>query len=132
MPLKSTLAYIAGFFDGEGSVTVTSAGYLEVRVANRVLEPLALIQETFGGSIQIKAGGVAQIVLGPKAGRIMLEAILPYLRVKRDVATVGIALNLLPYGTAITDTSHLELRVQIYKLNRRTSPIAQGLAKLIS
>jgi hypothetical protein len=45
------LAYIAGFFDGEGSVFLQTHGSVEVRIAQVDRRPLDLVVEHFGGRV---------------------------------------------------------------------------------
>lgn len=101
------LAYIGGFFDGEGMVTINprqSEYYLMIRVSNNNEEPLRYIRSVLGcGNVRI---------IEPKGNRSMsyiwqcfgleaagvLEQLLPYLRVKKELASLGIALVYTPVG----------------------------------
>ncbi len=58
MEIETRLAYLAGFFDGEGCVSVGNNGNITLRVINTNLEVLELFKETLGGSI----GNRTQIV----------------------------------------------------------------------
>lgn len=58
MHAETRLAYLAGFFDGEGCVYIlrrrgkTSVGYdLEASFTSSDIEPLALAQREFGGTV---------------------------------------------------------------------------------
>jgi len=58
MEIETRLGYLAGFFDGEGCVSVGDNGNITLRVINTNLEVLELFKETLGGSI----GNRTQIV----------------------------------------------------------------------
>lgn len=100
--VDAELAYLAGFFDGEGCVSIIHTPargehYYEVRVsANQVdPSPLYVMQRRFGGRLvplhrnpehrQI----YGWIVTGPR-GREALEAMLPFLTVKRTQAILAV------------------------------------------
>jgi len=96
------LAYLAGLFDGEGSVSMAhrykgkhkTGGpgtwfQLTVVIRNRNRECLELAQELFGGSINVqrfKSKGWADCYrwqAGAKVGIAFLQAINPYVIIKR-------------------------------------------------
>jgi len=58
MEIEIRLGYLAGFFDGEGCVSVGDNGNIALRVINTNLEVLELFKEKLGGSI----GSRTQIV----------------------------------------------------------------------
>ena len=61
LPSEATLAYLAGFFDGDGCVsneTSLSGCCLSVVQSFDQAEVLMLFRETFGGSIALERGGV--------------------------------------------------------------------------
>lgn len=99
--VDAEIAYLAGFFDGEGCVSIIHTPargehYYEVRVsANQVdPSPLYVMQRRFGGRLiplATKPGLRQQygwIVTGPR-GRAALEAMLPFLIVKRTQAILA-------------------------------------------
>jgi hypothetical protein len=45
------IAYAAGFFDGEGCITISKNGAVDVRVVNTSKKVLLKLQSIFGGSI---------------------------------------------------------------------------------
>lgn len=45
------IAYIAGFFDGEGCVTVGKNGAVDVRIVNTGYATLLKVQSVFGGNV---------------------------------------------------------------------------------
>lgn len=50
--MKDTdIAYTAGFFDGEGCITISKNGAIDVRIINTSKPVLLKIQSIFGGSI---------------------------------------------------------------------------------
>lgn len=96
------LAYMAGFFDGEGSVEVYAyerkadnngggaAGSLSISATQKVNAPLLGMQSMWGGSIRRNARGLFEWkVSGGKAAQALRE-MLPYLIVKRRQAELAI------------------------------------------
>jgi hypothetical protein len=89
-----TLAYLAGFFDGEGCIGMydkgTSKG-LKVTVAQIDSKPIELFQSVFGGNIGIQKAKPGYRNLsrlqyhGPKA-KDVLANLYPYLIVKKERA----------------------------------------------
>mgnify|MGYP001596342609 FL=1 len=62
---ETTLAYLAGFIDGEGNIGIRKgarkaclnlAYWAEMRVGNTRIEPLQLLQSTFGGHMYLRDG----------------------------------------------------------------------------
>ena len=101
----TVLSYFAGFFDGEGSISIAkvlnkrnnSWNYiLSVQCSQTVKEPILLLQQIFGGSVQernrdpkYKTNWHWQI-----RGQIalnFLRTMQPYLWLKRNKAQIGIA-----------------------------------------
>jgi hypothetical protein len=98
LPLP-TVEFVAGFFDGEGSVSINKPSYtLHARVANTYRLGLEVIAQSFRGMCSLDED-VTQTprrrvkyfleFSGPNA-RKFLEIILPYLLFKRAVAGIGI------------------------------------------
>jgi hypothetical protein len=108
-------AYAAGFFDGEGYVTITKQSrgdtyYLRVGISNTCREPLEYIQGLWYGSLFDHAGRYdgyngrhARLAAykwyahGPKAAAFLLD-LLPYLRVKNEQALLGLEFQDLKRG----------------------------------
>lgn len=44
-------AYAAGFFDGEGCITISKNGAVDIRIANTAYNVLSYLQHHFGGTI---------------------------------------------------------------------------------
>ncbi|MFH0957947.1 MAG: LAGLIDADG family homing endonuclease [Pseudomonadota bacterium] len=104
---KIDLAYFAGFFDGEGSVTIHENGSpsprgkvpnhtLQVSIGNTDPRVLEILHQQFGGSLTIRYvvkknhRNVAQWTIRAAKTLPFLEAIFPYLRMKLDVVAVAI------------------------------------------
>src|SRR5260221_11022694 len=100
------LAYMAGLFDGEGSICIgrnldrhgARRYKLRVNCVNSCPWPLLELHQAFGGSfITKKAGkwklpGQKQMYIWDCSGRQALgfvEAVLPYLRIKKEQARLG-------------------------------------------
>lgn len=100
-------AYLAGFFDGEGSVTICcgkSAArarnpnhILQVSVGNTDPKVIKWIQDKFGGSIHFRVRkkenwrNFAQWKQCATGASDFLKCILPFLRMKKDQANTAIA-----------------------------------------
>lgn len=96
------LAYIAGFFDGEGCVSANRRRLL-CNVANADRRPLDVMREKWGGSITLKRGGrqkhyrdIYHWVIVTKQAETFLRAILPFLVIKHARAALGIQLSARP------------------------------------
>lgn len=51
MVSDTDLAYAAGFFDGEGCISITKNGAVDVRITNTAKSVLVKLQQLFGGTI---------------------------------------------------------------------------------
>lgn len=102
MDNKSAIPYLAGFFDGEGCVYIIRANVsygvrysLEISFTNSWTEPLVLAQSLFGGSITESKDARGNKVThrlrlrGNQAVKA-LEALLPFLIVKKERARLGV------------------------------------------
>lgn len=103
---KTQLAYIAGFFDGEGSITIAKHFHqkgclgpvytLRIQVTGTDPRPIRLIQKYFGGSIMKRTNTgprnkpLYQLCICSRGALRFLEAIGPYLLIKKELAIVGI------------------------------------------
>lgn len=94
------LAYLAGFADGEGSITIfqyRGRDQLRFDVYNTQREVLDWIADTFGGCVhevgRSREGWKQEYVWapGPQLAATILEACLPYLKVKRKQAELFIS-----------------------------------------
>ena len=91
-----TIEYVAGFFDGEGCVSYNGRNYLSVQIAGNCYEVINLIQEQFGGSIHTRPNGTNVLQISTRQAESFLNAILPFLIVKKEVAKAGIILANAP------------------------------------
>ncbi len=108
---QTTLAYIAGFFDGEGSVTIgrspSGSGQpnhtLVAAIGNTNQEILVWAHSLFGGHLCLRKRNnpkwkdMLQWSLQTCKALAFLEAIRPYLRVKAQVVDVAIAYQRTKY-----------------------------------
>ena len=92
---QARVIYAAGFFDGEGHVSISTAshrGILKIGAGQKNREPLDLLLSLFGGTVygpDPKGMYRWTNVTSDKAMRALKE-LLPYLRVKREQARIGI------------------------------------------
>ena len=125
------LAYLAGFFDGEGCVNFTRSRntiYPRVLIVNTNLEVLEEIQAEWGGDIH-KASRQAgwkqsyQLRISWSKAVALLEAIQPFLRLKHRQAETVFAWDACREGRGKRfDPETLELLVsQMRWLNRKGS-----------
>lgn len=100
--------YIAGFFDGEGCITsqmIFQTGKYEkyprvnvqLSIANTNRQTLEDISQKYGGSISKKGNRPQTVrecyslcITGKENMSIFLNAILPYLRIKKDQAIIAL------------------------------------------
>jgi hypothetical protein len=102
------LAYIAGFFDGEGSVTIhenwrpsprgkSPNHTLQVSIGNTDPHVLQWIHGAFGGSLTTRPAtkprhkDVTQWIIRSNGAASFLRALLPFLRMKTEQALTGIS-----------------------------------------
>ena len=125
-------AYLAGFFDGEGSISchfnASGCIQLQMSLVNSYDAPLIRLHELFGGSLfQCKRGPTGRktlwrwTVVG-KACQLPLETLLPYLQLKKRRAEYGLgllSLNGLPgqHADDSTTTKKMLLVTGITALN---------------
>lgn len=98
--------WAAGFFDGEGSISITkrkrTEGFVEhhlsVQIVQKDKRPLLEIQKYYGGSLTSTNGNKGRTSVwrlrfhGTKAGAF-LEAIFPYSLVKKEEIAIGLKLR---------------------------------------
>ncbi len=106
MARQEDLIWAAGFFDGEGCISIQKQQkqtrlyyYMSVSVYQNDCRPLDDFLELFGGSILPEAPAQKWRASGRTAAA-MLSEMLPYLRVKREQAITAIAFQerRLPVG----------------------------------
>ncbi|WP_267895993.1 LAGLIDADG family homing endonuclease [Stenotrophomonas sp. SAU14A_NAIMI4_8] len=97
------MAYLAGYFDGEGSIGI-AGGSLCVRITNTYKPALERFQQLFGGSVDIHNAGDEKSRLSwvwrtyGKRAEDALAAIEPYLVEKGPQAYLGKHFRSLPKG----------------------------------
>ena len=121
MVTEEEIAYYAGFFDGEGCVTSNGQGYLNVVISGNNLEVLQEMKERFGGNIHTRPNGTSNLSLSTQLGKAFLETLLPFLRVKREVAIQGLALASTQRGNPNSQEKE-DIRREIHRLNKINSP----------
>lgn len=104
-PTPTELAYLAGFFDGEGSIGIAGSS-LCVRITNTYRPTLDRFQRAFGGVVDVHNAGDERTRLtwvwrcyGDTAEAALLQ-LDPYLREKGAQAYLGLHFRSLPKGKA--------------------------------
>lgn len=102
-PTGIDAAYAAGFFDGEGSVSLNNSAVLQVSVAQNDERPLQWLLLRWGGSLVYGNGASGESINWrlSKANDVkrFLNDIYPYLKVKSETVTVVLAaIDLAPVG----------------------------------
>lgn len=91
--MNADLIYSAGFFDGEGCISIAKNGSLSIGIVNTGLPALKKVQGCLGGVIQSRVQKVnkAQFVwrLYGEAALLALLKLIPYLIDKRDQALIA-------------------------------------------
>jgi intein-encoded DNA endonuclease-like protein len=83
----NTVAYIAGFFDGEGCISYLDGTRLDISITQKDRAPLEFIQNYFGmGHIYTQRQYWQYRIMRRKDQVAFLEAISPYLIVKQAKA----------------------------------------------
>lgn len=122
-------AYIAGFLDGEGTITCTVKEdrwpSLRVLIYNTDRRVLRWMAERYDGIIRPHSGWqegqkrVYAFVPTVPARRRLLKDVLPYLKVKRLQARIGIRMLELNHGHGLEERRRLASK--LHALNRRGS-----------
>jgi len=94
------LRWLGGFFDGEGSVSLSYSANgrttgkrtfrLQAAVGQKNKEPLDELVSLFGGRIHVNSSGCRQWLVQCAAAGEFLETIYPYVRLKRSVVQLGL------------------------------------------
>ncbi|MHA1627255.1 MAG: LAGLIDADG family homing endonuclease [Candidatus Asgardarchaeia archaeon] len=93
------VAYIAGFFDGEGSIFISKSKkqyFLTVSISNTNLHVLEEVQKIIGGNIskspdnRENSSELFKLRLYCNEAKKFLEKILPYLKIKKEQAKLAI------------------------------------------
>jgi hypothetical protein len=94
-----SLAYIGGFFDGEGNISIRPVGKklmkysrIEVSCANNDIRPLKFIDNHFNfGSVSKNRHGIYRYRITHRGNiKFFLEAIIPFLIVKQSQALTAL------------------------------------------
>ena len=116
----SDVAYAAGFFDGEGSISVSlmKDRYLRIEVAcsQKYSPALRWMQRTFGGNVYGEEGRGCQWKLHGEDGTKFLHLVSPFLIVKAREAQL-----VLHMWNIRSDTEELRRLVDEYR-HRRDAP----------
>lgn len=88
-------AYVAGFFDGEGSISIKNPGKntsyrICISIAQKRPEPLFMIQARWGGSLNKRDNNISTLLMFSKKAVSFISDIYPYLVVKRKQAEIAI------------------------------------------
>lgn len=107
-------AYVAGFFDGEGSINLslkanTTFRSVSVTLAQKRKDILAEIQTVFGGKLTLQKKGYHTLEFcGKDSIKPLLTALLPHLRVKFQEASLALQiLELTGYHLKLSEREQL-------------------------
>lgn len=96
--MSRPIEYLAGFFDGEGSISLHEIrSKVRIRVCQVGEEPLGLYVQVFGGTVrfnQITRGGLPYYCYDTNDSKrcgIILSSLYPYLLVKQEKAQIALA-----------------------------------------
>lgn len=96
-PDIAILAYLAGFFDGEGCITTQTGNGVSLRVTAAQIDPapLLLLQRYFGGHVYPPYGSnsASTWVVSAREGTTFLKAVGPLLLVKRRQAELALQMQ---------------------------------------
>jgi len=124
--MDEELAYLAGFFDGEGSIAITRSNNrytMKVEVTQLDPAPLIRFQSRFGGSLFRKPDRrgyrsmISWVVVAGGAEH-MLNALRPYMSVKREQADVALEFRARILNPNPDRTIELAERERLYQLCR--------------
>lgn len=131
------LAYIAGFFDGEGSVHIAfngaRSGLLRVHLSSTDRSAVEYLKDTFGGSItDYSAKGnhkpISRWSLVSGSAADFLYDLLPYLKLKKKHAMLGIdwQATVRNRGGKGYSDSELEWRSDLHEMLRELNVRGNG------
>lgn len=150
VPTDADRAYAAGFFDGEGSITIamdrrrdTARGpifNMRVGASQNDVRPLFWLRDRWGGSVNpmsrrtVRSNVTYAWWCFARMAAAFLMDVRPFLQVKADRADIAIAFQSERYnpgvrGLTIKDRDRmLSLREQLAALNQH-KPLARGVAQ---
>lgn len=127
MNTKLLIVWCAGFFDGDGSLSIGLSDnkwhQLALNICCLDMKPLQVFKQLFGGTIRITTSKLGKPVhrwkLTGKDAIAALIAMYPFLVSKKDAVTVGLKFSktLLPHG------GHFSKRI----LSKETFDVRQQL-----
>lgn len=127
----SSNEYWAGFFDGEGSVSISRDFHLHIRIGQKLSDVLFLAKEIFGGNIYTREHKIPYWCLF-KASEVQnfLNAIYPFSIIKKRAIEIGLEFvsivrkeNKGYCELSIENRQkRLELREELMSLNGRKRP----------
>lgn len=98
--ITSKIAYIAGFFDGEGCIRIKKANqggnsyYIIAHLTNTYPKTLKEVKQLFGGSMRVQEKGVNKKVynwsITSDEASDFLRTLLPFLKEKRPQAVLAL------------------------------------------
>lgn len=93
--MQNKIAYLAGLLDGDGTIQVTPAGHLRIRIGMTDRRTITWLYETFGGTIQTsrtpKGRPFYYWVIGQGYGAVYLLLLtIPFLITKRKRAVIAL------------------------------------------
>ena len=110
--MEHLLPYIAGFFDGEGCISIqkhhgNGAYVLWVSITNTSPEPLRLMKEHWGGHFVLirrhdPQSNIYRLYLSTRRAATFIEDVLPYLIIKKPQAELA-----LEYVTHVDDCNRM-------------------------
>ena len=133
------LAYLAGIIDGEGTITIfvdkRGRDFRTLCITNCNRDMLAWVETTFGGRVyEVKRvrdywSRGYQWNVGPLVAENILEACMPYLKIKQEHARIFLEYGQTKhrYGRSMPSAVkelRVSLRDQIRVLNQRTAKAA--------
>lgn len=121
------LAYLAGFFDGEGSVGVYGSAsrsyHLRASVGGTDERSIRRFMAHFGGTVSFEPKKnnwrpVWKWAVTGREAKVALRALMPFLSVKREQAALALTCPISPVGTR-----HLQDKAQMAELARQLAEL---------
>ena len=133
MASRDDLIYLAGFFDGEGSVMAKKGGLnclITLSISNTDLDVLQWIAQTFGGQVATHHNPTPYTrknawkwELHGEAAIKLLQELIPFLKTKKERAQIAITYPLYKRGIGKLPKEILQQRTNLWfelrRLNRR-------------
>lgn len=118
--LPEEAAYIAGFFDGEGGLSISNEGYLVLHFTNNDPNVLEWIHERVGGNIHCSRKSFKLQIASKDELRFCIVSIRPYVRRRYEKLDWALAyLDLLVQsrpGVKLSDTEQLKRLLVLQKI----------------